>query len=48
LLLDSYKKAIVDSEEKDIVWTNKVAGNNSSVIKTNDIMRGGLRTGTNY
>ena len=41
----SYKNAIVNSEEKDIVWTNKIAGNNSSVIKTKDIMRGGLRTG---
>ena len=40
-----YKKAIVDSTEEDIVWTNKIAGNNSSVIKTKDIMRGGLRTG---
>ena len=45
IVTDSYKQAIVDSEEKDIVWTNKVAGNNSSVIKTNDIMKGGLRTG---
>ena len=42
---DSYKKAIVDSVETDIVWTNKIAGNNSSVIKTADIMKGGLRTG---
>ena len=42
---DSYKQAIVDSEEGDIVWTNKIAGNNSSVIKTDDIMKGGLRTG---
>ena len=42
---DSYKQAIVDSTEEDIVWTNKVAGNNSSVIKTKDVMRGGLRTG---
>ncbi|MEM7114399.1 MAG: nitronate monooxygenase [Chloroflexota bacterium] len=41
----SYKQAIVDSTEADIVWTNKIAGNNSSVIKTADIMRGGLRTG---
>tara|TARA_B100000787_G_C16073930_1_gene241239 strand:- start:57 stop:755 length:699 start_codon:yes stop_codon:yes gene_type:complete len=45
IVTDSYKKAIVESEEKDIVWTNKIAGNNSSVIKTNDIMKGGLRTG---
>jgi len=42
---DSYKQAIVDSTENDIVWTNKIAGNNSSVIKTPDIMKGGLRTG---
>ena len=44
-ITDSYKQAIVDSAEKDIVWTNKIAGNNSSVIKTDDIMKGGLRTG---
>lgn len=44
-ITDSYKQAIVDSSEEDIVWTNKIAGNNSSVIKTDDIMRGGLRTG---
>ena len=42
---DGYKQAIVDSTEDDIVWTNKIAGNNSSVIKTDDIMKGGLRTG---
>jgi len=42
---DAYKNAIVASNEEDIVWTNKIAGNNSSVIKTDDIMRGGLRTG---
>lgn len=42
---DSYKQAIVNSNEENIVWTNKIAGNNSSVIKTDDIMRGGLRTG---
>jgi nitronate monooxygenase len=45
IVTNNYKQAIVDSEEKDIVWTNKIAGNNSSVIKTKDIMRGGLRTG---
>ncbi|MFT4568351.1 MAG: nitronate monooxygenase [Saprospiraceae bacterium] len=45
IITDSYKQAIVDSNEQDIVWTNKVAGNNSSVIKTADVMRGGLRTG---
>ncbi len=42
---DAYKQAIVNSTEADIVWTNKIAGNNSSVIKTPDIMKGGLRTG---
>ena len=45
MITDSYKQAIVDSSEDDIVWTNKIAGNNSSVIKTDDIMKGGLRTG---
>ena len=44
-ITDSYKQAIVDSTEEDIVWTNRIAGNNSSVIKTEDIMKGGLRTG---
>ncbi len=42
---NAYKQAIVDAEEKDIVWTNKIAGNNSSMIRTDDIMKGGLRTG---
>ena len=42
-ITDSYKQAIVDSSEDDIVWTNKIAGNNSSVIKTADIMKGGLQ-----
>ena len=44
-ITDGYKQAIVDSTESDIVWTNKIAGNNSSVIKTDDIMKGGLTTG---
>lgn len=44
-ITDAYKQAIVDSTESDIVWTNKIAGNNSSMIKTADIMKGGLRTG---
>lgn len=44
-ITDSYKQAIVDAVEEDIVWTNKIAGNNSSMIKTDDIMKGGLRTG---
>ena len=39
----SYKQAIIESSEEDIVWTNKIAGNNSSVIKTKDVMQGGLR-----
>ncbi len=42
---NAYKQAIVNSTEDDIVWTNKIAGNNSSMIKTDDIMKGGLRTG---
>ena len=45
IITNGYKQAILDSKEEDIVWTNKIAGNNSSVIKTKDIMRGGLRTG---
>ncbi|MEM7798302.1 MAG: nitronate monooxygenase [Chloroflexota bacterium] len=45
IITQSYKQAIVNSTEEDIVWTNKIAGNNSSVIKTPDVMRGGLRTG---
>lgn len=45
IITDAYKQAIVDSSEDDIVWTNKIAGNNSSVIKTDDIMKGGLQTG---
>ena len=45
MVTEAYKQAIVDSTEEDIVWTNKIAGNNSSVIKTDDIMKGGLRTG---
>ncbi|MFZ9046542.1 MAG: NAD(P)H-dependent flavin oxidoreductase [Cyclobacteriaceae bacterium] len=42
---NAYKQAIVNATEEDIVWTNKIAGNNSSLIKTDAIMRGGLRTG---
>ncbi len=42
---NAYKQAIINSSEADIVWTNKIAGNNSSMIKTPDIMKGGLRTG---
>lgn len=39
---DDYKNAIVKSQEKDIVWTNKLAGTNSSVIRTPEIEKGGL------
>lgn len=39
---DDYKQAIVKSTEKDIVWTNKLAGTNSSVIRTKEIEKGGL------
>ena len=31
---DSYKRAIVSAASTDIVWTNKLAGTNSSVIRT--------------
>ena len=39
----SYKDAIVAATGDDIVWTNKLAGTNSSVIKTEQITAGGLR-----
>ena len=39
----SYKDAIVAATGEDIVWTNKLAGTNSSVIKTEQIAAGGLR-----
>ncbi len=42
---DDYKEAIVNSEEKDIVWTTKIAGVNSSVILTPDIEKMGLKAG---
>ncbi len=44
-ITDSYKQAIVDATEEDIIWTNKIAGNNSSVIKTPEVMKGGHRIG---
>ena len=44
-ITDGYKHAIVEATEEDIVWTNKISGHNTSVIKTDDIMRGGLQTG---
>ena len=40
---DDYKRAIVASDEADIVWTNKLAGTNSSVIRTPTIEAGGLQ-----
>ena len=42
---DAYKQAIVTAAESNIVWTNKLAGVNSSVISTPDVESGGLRTG---
>ncbi|CAH0370340.1 unnamed protein product, partial [Pelagomonas calceolata] len=39
----SYKDAIVAATGDDIVWTNKLAGTNSSVIKTDQLAAGGLR-----
>lgn len=42
---DDYKQAIVDHGEQDIVWTNKLAGTFSSVIRTPDMEKLGLRVG---
>ncbi len=42
---DDYKQAIVDHGEDDIVWTNKLAGTFSSVIRTPDMEKLGLRVG---
>jgi nitronate monooxygenase len=42
IIPSEYKDAIVRSAEKDIVWTNKLAGTTSSVISTPDILKGGL------
>ena len=39
----SYKDAIVAATGESIVWTNKLAGTNSSVIKTEQVAAGGLR-----
>ena len=33
-MTQAYKDAIVQARESDIVWTNKLAGTNSSVIRT--------------
>ena len=41
---DGYKNAIVTSTDADIVLTNKLAGTESSVIRTPTIEKGGLRT----
>jgi nitronate monooxygenase len=41
---ESYKNGIVNATVEDIVLTNKLAGVNSSVIRTPTIMEGGLRT----
>ena len=40
---ESYKRAIVNANPEDIVWTNKIAGTNSSVIRTPQVEAGGLR-----
>jgi len=40
---ESYKRGIVAAAASDIVWTNKLAGTNSSVISTPQIESGGLR-----
>ena len=40
-----YKQCIVESSERDIVITNKLAGTDSSVIRTPDIEKLGLRAG---
>jgi len=44
IITNAYKQAIVDANEEDIVWTNKMAGTNSSVILTDQVSEGGLRT----
>ena len=41
----AYKRAIVNATSEDIVWTNKLAGTNSSVIRTAQVEAGGLRVG---
>ena len=42
-ITDSYKRAICEATSSDIVWTNKLAGTNSSVIRTEQMEKGGLR-----
>jgi len=44
-ITQSYKKAICGATSDDIVWTNKLAGTNSSVIRTPQVEEGGLRVG---
>ena len=41
----AYKQAICDATSDDIVWTNKLAGTNSSVIRTPQVEEGGLSVG---
>ena len=41
----SYKSAICTATSDDIVWTNKLAGTNSSVIRTAQVEEGGLQVG---
>jgi nitronate monooxygenase len=41
----SYKAALVRAGEADIVWTNRLAGTTSSVIRTPQIEAGGLMVG---
>jgi nitronate monooxygenase len=41
---NSYKDAIVKAKATDIVLTNKLAGTESSVIASEDVLKGGLRT----
>jgi nitronate monooxygenase len=43
LVTSSYKQAIVNATSDDIVRTNKLAGVDSSVIRTKQIEQGGLR-----
>ena len=40
---NSYKQGIVNAKAEDIVWTNKLAGTESSVIRTPMVEKGGLR-----
>lgn len=44
-ITDAYKQGIVTASASDIVWTNKLAGTESSVIRTSMIEEGGLRAG---